>query len=142
MFFRKPSGSFLFGIPFDIFNDDNGKLQGNLLRGIVNCTWTVGLYQTSLQIWKSDQFSKSGLFGNWTFSFPDARLSALLQKDFFFFNFKKKFKTSKKIYLLFKLNMCPGTNVKKHMSIFNLVWQNLSVLVSGQETHMPSPVEP
>jgi len=27
---KKPSGSFLFGIPFDIFNEDNGKLQENV----------------------------------------------------------------------------------------------------------------
>ena len=51
-----------------------GNCRVILLRGIVNCIWTVGLYRTSLQIWKSDQFSKSGLFGNWTFSFPGARL--------------------------------------------------------------------
>ena len=33
----------------------------------------VGLYRTSHPVWKSRKFSKSGLSGNRTFSFPDAR---------------------------------------------------------------------
>ena len=34
----------------------------------------LGLYRTSRLVQKSDKFSKSGLSGNQTFSFPDARL--------------------------------------------------------------------
>jgi hypothetical protein len=34
----------------------------------------IGLYRTSRQVWKSGEFSKSGLSGNRTFSFPDTGL--------------------------------------------------------------------
>ena len=37
-------------------------------------TLLVGLYRTSRPVWKSGKFSKSGLSGNRTFSFPDAEL--------------------------------------------------------------------
>ena len=39
----------------------------------------VGLYQTSRLVRKSGKFFKSGLSGNRTFSFPNARLVTLLK---------------------------------------------------------------
>ena len=46
----------------------------------------VGLNRTSRPVRKSDKFSKSGLSGNQTFSFPDAGLLKIEKK-----NFKKNF---------------------------------------------------
>jgi hypothetical protein len=49
----------------------------------------VGLYRTSCPVRKSGEFSKSGLSGNWTFSFPDAGLLTLKnrKKNMYFLTF-------------------------------------------------------
>ena len=55
--------------------------QGNLLVGIVNKTVRIGLYWTSRPVRKSGNFSKSGLYGNRTFCFPDAELLKIEKKS-------------------------------------------------------------
>ena len=44
-----------------------------------NLFFELRLYRTSRPVWKSGKFSKSGLSGNRTFSFPHARLLTLLK---------------------------------------------------------------
>ena len=104
---------------------------------IVELILYLGLYRTSRPVRKSSKFSKSGLFGNWTFSwhrtFKDKK-----NPDFFF-----KFLFIILLLLLFiSLVKC-----KKYNSRFRPVWQDLSgkfgcPVLSGQETHMPILVEP
>ena len=74
----------------------------------------VGLYRISHPVRKSGKFSKSGLSGNWTFSFPDAGLLTLLKiekklKKNFFFKFQGY--TGVAVEVMHEVDQDPGTTI-------------------------------
>jgi hypothetical protein len=69
------------------------KIMSNLVKDRKLLTFKViflGLYRTSRPVRKSGKFSKSGLSGNRTFSFPDTGLLTLLKIEKKLILFQKK----------------------------------------------------
>jgi hypothetical protein len=74
-------------------------------RQLASC-WPLGLYRTSRPVRMSGKFSKSGLSGNRTFSFPDAGLLTLLKVE----ERKKKLSKIFSIFFFFKIFFCLFSN--------------------------------